>query len=205
MLFHSCRTLPVLGNSCKWNFTIGDLCVRLLSLSILRFILMVARISYHCLVCKSCPTLLQPWTVAPPGSSVHGISQARILEWVAISFSRGSSWPRNRTHVSWIGKWILYQWATREDELVAVLLSFLQQNITPLCGYTTFYLSIIHWWAFQLFPSFSYCACNVILIEILLKWLFIPAKWTLKEQSAWLLYLYSKWAFIMIIVWNKME
>ena len=142
---------------------------------------------------------------SPPGSSVPGISQARILEWVAISFSRGSSWPRNRTHVSWIGKWILYQWATREDELVAVILSFLQLNITPLFGYTTFCLSVIHWWAFELFPSFSYCACNVILIEILLKWLFIPAKWTLKEQSAWLLCLYSKWAFIMIIVWNKME
>ena len=38
----------------------------------------------------------------PPGSSVHGISQVRILEWVAISFSRGSSWPRNQTHISCI-------------------------------------------------------------------------------------------------------
>ena len=37
---------------------------------------------------------------SPPGSSVLGISQARILEWVAISFSRGSSWPRDRTWVS---------------------------------------------------------------------------------------------------------
>ena len=61
------------------------------------------------------------------------------------------------------------------------------------------------WWPFELFPSFSYCAWNVILIEILLKWLFIPAKWTLKEQLVWLLCLYSKWAFIIVIVWNKME
>ena len=37
---------------------------------------------------------------SPPGSSVHGSSQARILEWAAISFSRGSSWPRDQTHVS---------------------------------------------------------------------------------------------------------
>ena len=37
---------------------------------------------------------------SPPGFSVHGISQARILEWVAISFSRESSWPRDRTHIS---------------------------------------------------------------------------------------------------------
>ena len=37
-----------------------------------------------------------------PGPSVHGVSQARILEWVAISFSRGSSWLRDRTRVSWV-------------------------------------------------------------------------------------------------------
>ena len=48
-------------------------------------------------------------------SSVHGISQARILEWVAISFSRGSSWPRNQTQVSCISRWILYCWVTRES------------------------------------------------------------------------------------------
>ena len=51
---------------------------------------------------------------SPPGSSVHGLSQARILEWVGISFSRGSSWSRDRTRVSCIGKWILYYWATKE-------------------------------------------------------------------------------------------
>ena len=43
------------------------------------------------LVVKSCPTLCDPMDCRLPGSSVHGISQARILEWVAISFSRGSS------------------------------------------------------------------------------------------------------------------
>ena len=41
-----------------------------------------------------------PIDCCPPGSSVHGTSQARILEWVAVSFSRGSSWPSNETHVS---------------------------------------------------------------------------------------------------------
>ena len=45
-------------------------------------------------VIKSCPTLCDPMDCSPPGSSVHGISQARILKWVAISFSRGSSWPK---------------------------------------------------------------------------------------------------------------
>ena len=45
-----------------------------------------------------------------PGFSVHGISQASVLESAAVSFSRGSSWHRDRTHVSYIGKWILYHW-----------------------------------------------------------------------------------------------
>ena len=55
-----------------------------------------------------CCYSLQPKT----DSSVHGIFQARTLEWVAISPSRGSSQPRYRTHISYIGRWILYHWAT---------------------------------------------------------------------------------------------
>ena len=46
---------------------------------------------FYCLVTKSCPTLCNPMDCSPPGSSVHGDSQVRILEWVVISFSRGSS------------------------------------------------------------------------------------------------------------------
>ena len=59
-------------------------------------------------------TLCEPMDCSPPGSSVHGISQARILEWVAISFSRGSSPFRDWTHVFCIGRQILYHWATLE-------------------------------------------------------------------------------------------
>ena len=51
--------------------------------------------SCACLVAQSCLILCDPTDCSPPGSSVHGISQARILEWVAISFPRGSSPPRN--------------------------------------------------------------------------------------------------------------
>ena len=50
-----------------------------------------------CLVAKLCLTLRDLMDSGPPGSSDHGISQARILEWVAISFSRGYSWPRDWT------------------------------------------------------------------------------------------------------------
>ena len=58
--------------------------------------------SYCCLVAKWCLILCYPMDCSLPGSFVHGISQARILEWVVISFSRGSSRPRDRTHVSWL-------------------------------------------------------------------------------------------------------
>ena len=58
------------------------------------------RISCVCLVAQSCPTLCDPMDCSLPGSSAHGIFQARILVWVAISYSRGSCWPRDRTQVS---------------------------------------------------------------------------------------------------------
>ena len=51
-------------------------------------------------VTQLCLTLCDPMGCCLPGSSVHGISQARILQWVAISFSGGSSQPRGQTHVS---------------------------------------------------------------------------------------------------------
>ena len=56
----------------------------------------------YCLLPQSCPTLCDPVDYSPPGSSVHGIFQARILEWVAISYSRGSSQSRDQTHISCI-------------------------------------------------------------------------------------------------------
>ena len=55
-----------------------------------------------------------PKHCSSPGPSVHGVSQARTLEWVAISFSMGSFRPRDGTHVSCIGMGILYHWATWE-------------------------------------------------------------------------------------------
>ena len=60
---------------------------------------------------QSCPTLCDPMDYSPPDSSVHGILQARILEWVAMPSSRGSSRLRDRTHVSYIsctGRRVLY-------------------------------------------------------------------------------------------------
>ena len=65
-------------------------------------------------VAKSCPTLCNPMDCSLPRSSVHGIFQARVLEWVAIAFSRGSSQPRDRTWVSCIVGRRFTVWATRE-------------------------------------------------------------------------------------------
>ena len=63
---------------------------------------------------QSCLILCNPMDCCLPGSSLHGIFQARVLEWVAISFSRGSSWPRDQTQVSCITGRCFTVWATRE-------------------------------------------------------------------------------------------
>ena len=60
------------------------------------------------LVAKSCLTLGDPMDCSLPGFSVHGISQARILEWIAISFSQGFPQTRDSTSISYIGRQVLY-------------------------------------------------------------------------------------------------
>ena len=71
---------------------------------------------------------------SPPGASVHGISQARIREWVAISFSRGSSRPRDQTHIPCFGRWILYLqaiWEAPRDRLEGLRLPSSLPALTP--------------------------------------------------------------------------
>ena len=66
----------------------------------------------HAKALQSCPTLCDPVDYSPPSSSVHGILQARILQWVAMPSSRGSSQSRDRTcfsSVSCIGRQVLYR------------------------------------------------------------------------------------------------
>ena len=66
------------------------------------------------LVAQSCPNLCDCMDCSPPGSSVHEILQARLLEWIAIPFSRGSSWPKDQTQFSCIAGRFLTIWVTRE-------------------------------------------------------------------------------------------
>ena len=71
----------------------------------------VSKLCMHAKLLQSCPTLCDPMDCSPPGSSVHEIVQARILEWVAIPSSRGSSQSRDQIHVSYvscIGRQVLY-------------------------------------------------------------------------------------------------
>ena len=93
---------------------------------------------------------------SPPGSCVPGISQAKIPEWVAIPFSRRSSWPRDRTHISCIGKQSLYHWATREapksNTTCQFLLSIASEAPLSLSLHITFFNQIMGrnrnaaWW-----------------------------------------------------------
>ena len=82
--------------------------------------------------CVSC------WVMSDSATSVHGILQARILEWVSISFSRGSSWPGDGTWVSCIAGGSFTVWATRE---VVFILLLLTSNILL----TTIGTSFFHW------------------------------------------------------------
>ena len=66
------------------------------------------------LVAQVCPTLSNPMDCSLPVSSVHGILQARILEWVSIPFSRASSWPQDQIQVSHIASRFFIVWVTRE-------------------------------------------------------------------------------------------
>ena len=63
---------------------------------------------------QPCPTLCDPKDWSPPSSSVHGILQARILEWVAVPFSRRFSQPRDQTQVSLMAGIFFIVWVTRE-------------------------------------------------------------------------------------------
>ena len=83
------------------------------------------------LVAQSCPTLCDPMDCSLPGFAVHGILQARILEWVAILFSRWSSRPRDRTWVSCIAGRFFTVWGTREAQMLLSRFSHVWLYTTP--------------------------------------------------------------------------
>ena len=107
----------------------------------------------HTKLLQSCPSLCNPMNCSPPDWSVHGSLQARILEWVAMPSSRGSSQPRDQTPIScisYIGRQVLYHWR------------HLLLNFKSRLGFTPLY-SLIPFWTFtlwqksQLYPYVGYC------------------------------------------------
>ena len=99
-------SLPALVISYKWNH------IMWVPLSLLSLRMMFSRFIFVCVkVAQSYPTLCDPMDY-----TVHGILQARILEWVAFPFSRESSQPRDRTQVSCIAGGFFTSWATREAQ-----------------------------------------------------------------------------------------
>ena len=75
-------------------------------------------------VTQSCPALCDPMDYSPPGSSVLGIFQARVLEWIAISFFRGSSWSRDQTRGSCIAGRHFTVWATGKAPVLILKLIY---------------------------------------------------------------------------------
>ena len=145
-----------------------------------------------------------------PGSSVHGIFQPRMLEWVAISFSRGSSWPRDWTWVSCLGRWILYHWVMREAPWVCIFslsLVFLKSKGRPLstCGslkvnmtITIFCVlphTVITQWKFNLHRTFHNSGNLPLKIQSFYVWLIKQ----LQNKSPYK-HIYGEWYITPIIV-----
>ena len=118
--YHLNRVPPVLHlwkNCLSWNRSLVPKSLGTADIAGLKIILCPCWGSpaFSPLIPQSCPTFATPWTVAP--GLLCPVFLARILEWVAISSFRGSSWPRDQTHVSCgscCGRWIPYHWAIWE-------------------------------------------------------------------------------------------
>ena len=114
---------------------------------------------------------LTPWTVACTSraeSSVHGISQARILEWVTISFSRGSSQSRDQTCIACIGRQILYHWATNlgSEHIRKQIYHFANKDSnSKSCGF----FPSSHVWMWKLIHKEGWvlktCCCLIVVLE----------------------------------------
>ena len=89
------------------------------------------RLGFLCYCAQSCPTLCHPMDYSPPGSSVHGILQARILAWVALPCPRTSSQPRDQTHLSRIS-WIVGRFFSVETLGKPLILS---NKLLKTCGF----------------------------------------------------------------------
>ena len=87
---------------------------------------------------------------SPPDPSVHRIFHARTMELVAISFLKGSSWPRDQTCVSWIFRGILYHWATKDHIKILLFIILYKYSLNVIfccCSVSHVWLFVIPWTA----------------------------------------------------------
>ena len=123
-------------------------------------------------VTQSCLTLCNSMDCNPPGSSIYGILQARILEWVAISFSRGSSQPRDQTQVSHIVGRRFTIWATREVQIwkeTYVFNSHLQKLIIKKNNSAVWFYRLML--VISLLKLCFICAKHLIIFLLLSSWI----------------------------------
>ena len=105
-------------------------------------------------VAQSCPTLCHPMDCSLPGSSVHGIFQARILEWIVISFCRGSSWPRNGTQVCLHCRQMLYCLSHQGSPR-----ALKYRDLTPYWIYQPSEIILLHFWTIFLVDADKCFVC----------------------------------------------
>ena len=119
-----------------------------------------------------------------PGFSVHGVFQARILEWVAIPFSRGSSWPRDQTQVSCTAGRLFTDWATREARsriYIHKIFSVVPKSIMYIVS-----SRIIYW---VLFLGLALSRMRLENFKILLVhnfWIQVPCSWVCEAAHRWM-------------------
>ena len=120
-----------------------------------------------------------PMDCSPPGSSVHGILQARILKWVGIPFSRGSSWPRDQTRVSCIAGRFFTIWVTREARREGLQMSLYLRRLHYLpCLYC---FAQFFFFFFFFFTKFTTSWCYITCLFFLVYQLVLPSA----EQNLW--------------------
>ena len=118
-------------------------------------------------VAQSCPTLCDPVDCSLPGSSVHGILQARILEWVAISFSRGSSQPRDQSQVSRIAGrcftlWLLsFKPTFRLSSFTFIKSLFSSSLLSAIKVVSSAFLELLIFLPTILIPAFAKTSLNI--------------------------------------------
>ena len=146
-----------------------------------------------CFIAKSGPALfVTPWSKARQALLSMGFPQPRILEWVAISFSRGVFPTQRSNHISCIGRWILYCWTTRESPPPQMC-----TNYSPFVGKVMSLLFLFLFFFIYLFLSLLFNMLSRLIITflprskyLLISWLQSPSAVILESPQKWSLTLF---------------